>query len=369
MKRFKKEQYITQRQGRNGQWTFQVFIRTDVGTITKSFSEREYGDVRTAYDSAVIFRNKALVDIANKTVLRADNMTVDDVFRDYIDNANMSINTKNKHEKLYGKYISTGKVLIKELTKADIIADLNAMTDTATDDTIARVQSIYRNDIVYHALNNDLISRDLVAGIKKPKSRVIHVKKSTVTDRETILEVERLLLASNVNAYNKKLIYYLIELLYYTGMRPAEAEALTRDDIKKDYISITKQLGSDKEDMNVVTKCKTPTSIRNVPIHPQLKPILEELLDYAEGYELFLKEDGHYMDSNFVGVIIHNLLKGTNIKFNLYMLRHNMATTLITNGTDTKTTMELLGHAQYDMSLGYANSSDQLKDKAIKLLS
>lgn len=368
MKKFRKEMYITQRQGKKG-WSFQVYIRTDTSAITRTFAEKEYGSAKIAYDSAVLFRNQAMLDIANKTVLRPNTMTVDDVFNDYIENSNDSYNTKNKHQKLYGKYIHTGNILIKELTKADIIADLNSMTETATDDTIARVLSIYRNDIVKHALNNDLIVRDLTAGLKKPESRVVHVKKSTVTDRKTILEVERLLLASNVNPYNKKIIYYLIEVLYYTGMRPAEAEVLTRDDIKENYISINKQLGSSKDDINVVTKCKTPTSVRNVPIHPQLKPILEELMDFTDRYELFKRDDGHYMDSNYAGVILCNLLRGTGIKFNLYMLRHNMATALITNGTDTKTTMEILGHSQYDMSLGYANSSDKLKDKAIKLLS
>ena len=45
-----------------------------------------------------------------------------------------------------------------------------------------------------------------------------------------------------------------------------------------------------------------------------------------------------------------------------------MATSLVVNGTDTKTTMELLGHAQYNMSLGYANSNDERKKSAIELL-
>lgn len=369
MNRFKKEMYITQRKWKNGMWTFQVFIRTDDTTITRSFAEKDYGNARTAYESAIVFRNKTLTDIANNTVLRAQTMTVNDVFENYMEITTDSYSTKNKHRKLYNKYIQTKDIPIQELTKADIIADLNALASQCSDDTIARVYSIYRNDIVLNALNNEFINRDLLAGVKKPKSKVMTIKKSTVTDRDTILEVERLLLASHCNSYNIRIIVYLIELLYYTGMRPAEAEALTRDDISRDYISITKQLGSDGEDTHIVTKCKTETSVRKVPIHPDLRPILQDLMDYSRYDELFKKDDGHYMDSTFIGNIMRHVLKDTGIQFNLYRLRHNMATQLVTHGTDSKTTMELLGHKQYNMSLGYANSSNKLKKDAIKLLS
>lgn len=368
MNKFKKELYIFQRQGKNG-WTFQVKIRTDDYNVVKSFAEKDYGSARTAYESAVLFRNKTLIDISEKTILKASAFSVDEVFNDYIETTTDSYSTKNKHQKLYKKYISTKDIPIQELTKADIISNLNAITDQCSDDTIARVYSIYRNDIVLHALNNEYINRDLMAGIKRPASRLIVRKKETTTDRETILEVERLLLASDVKEFNKKLIVYLIEVLYYTGLRPAEAEALTRDDIKKDHIVINKQLGSSKDKMWVVTKCKTPTSERVVPIHPHLRPILKELMEYSDNEQLFLKDDGNYLNSSFVGNILRRILKNTGIHFNLYKLRHNMATSLITNGTDTKTTMELLGHAQYNMSLGYANSSKKLKDKAIKLIS
>lgn len=369
MNRFKKEMYITQRKWKNGMWTFQVFIRTDDTTITRSFSEKDYGNARTAYECAIVFRNKTLTDIANKTVLKAQTMTVNDVFENYMEITTDSFSTKEKHRKLYNKYIKTKDIPIQELTKADIIADLNALASQCSDDTIARVYSIYRNDIVLNALNNEFINRDLLAGVKKPKSKVMSVKKSTVTDRDTILEVERLLLASKCNAYNVRMIVYLIDVLYYTGMRPAEAEALTRDDISRDYISINKQLGSDSDEKHVVTRCKTETSVRKVPIHPDLRPILHDLLDYSKFHELFKREDGQYIDSSFVGTILRNVLMGTGLKFNLYMLRHNMATQLVTHGTDSKTTMELLGHKQYNMSLGYANSSNKLKKDAIKLLS
>lgn len=369
MNKYRKEEYITQRCGKSGKWTFQVFIRTDETTITKSFSERDYGNAKLAFETAVNYRDRVKVEILNNTIFKPQNITVEGVFEEYIESCPLSYTTKNKHRKLFNKYITTKQTPIQQLTRADIVADLNNMVDTCADDTIDRVMSIYRNDVIQHALYKEYITRDLLAGVKCPRSIKIHQKKSTETDRETILEVERLLLASQCNEYNKKLIYYLMEVLYYTGMRPAEAEALTRNDITDDFIIVNKQLGSNKEEKNVVTKTKRPSSVRKIPIHPNLKPILEELMDHAKFDELFKKESGEYLDSSSVGCIFRNLLKGTGIEFNLYRLRHYMATYLVTGNTDSKTTMALLGHANYSMSLGYANTNDKLKKKAIKSFS
>ncbi len=369
MGKFRKEPFITQRQGKNGQWTFQVFIRTENATITKSFNEKTYGSARTAFETAIVFKNKTLTDIKNKTLLRASNITVKEVFEEYLNTTTDSWKTKDYHIKLFNKYISFKNIKIQELTRADIIEDLNKMVDKASNDTIGRVYSIWKDDIVETALIKEYISRDIILGVKKPKSHLIKVKRGVTTDRETVLKVEECILKSVSSRYDARAIVCLLELLYYTGMRPAEAEVLTRSDIKEDYISITKELGSSMDEQNVVRRCKTENSIRNVPIHPNLKVILNDWLSYCMYDEVFARENGQYMNSSWIGNIIRNVCKKNNLEFNMYRLRHNMATSLVTNKVDTKTTMEILGHAHYDMSVYYASSNKDLKDEAVKLLS
>lgn len=369
MGKFRKEPFITQRQGRNGLWTFQVYIRTDNATITKSFSEKNFGSAKTAFETAVVFKNKTLADITNNTILRASNVTVREVFEEYLNTTTDSYKTKDYHIKLFNKYISFKDTKVQELTKANIIEDLNKMVDKASDDTIGRVYSIWKDDIVETALIKEYINRDIMLGIKKPKSHLIKVKRGVTTDRETVLKVEECILKSVSNKYDARAIVCLLELLYYTGMRPAEAEVLTRNDIKEDYISITKELGSNMNETNVVRRCKTENSIRNVPIHPNLRIILNDWLHHCVHDEIFLREDGSYMNSTWIGNIIRNICKANRLEFNMYRLRHNMATNLVTNMVDTKTTMEILGHAHYDMSLYYASSNEDLKEKAVKLLS
>jgi len=369
MAKFRSEKGITQRIQKSGLTTFLVRIRTENGDITKSFNEKDFPSAKIAFESAVNFRNKTLYELQMGLYLAKNNSTVQDMFNAYLESTTDSYSTKRKHTCLFNKYVLHKETRMQDLTRADIQEDINRMVEIATDDTIAKVMSIWRNAIVNTALLKEIISRDLTLGVRKPESKMIHIKKDTTTDRETVNKVKALVRKGVRDPYNARIICFLIDLLYYTGMRPAEALALTRKDIKKNSISITKELGSSIDDTNVVRRCKTPNSIREIPIHQELAPAIEELLDYAERDELFLKNDGRYMDSNWVGNIIYRLCKKEGIEFNLYRMRHNMATHLVTNNVDSKTTVELLGHGNYDMSIYYANSNEELKKKAIKYLS
>jgi len=75
------------------------------------------------------------------------------------------------------------------------------------------------------------------------------------------------------------------------------------------------------------------------------------------------------MNSTWIGNIIRNVCKANGIEFNMYRLRHNMATSLVTQKVDNVTTMEILGHAHYDMPLFYATSNETLKKNAVNLIS
>ena len=365
---FRKETNIIQRKTKAG-ITFLVRIRTEDGEVSKSFNPKNYPNERVAFETAVKYRNKMLYELSVGMVEKKNNSTVKDMFNYYLDHTTDLYKTKDYHIKLFNKYIKHKDTKIQELTKAMIVEDLNKMVEIASDDTIGRVYCIYRDDIVGSALLQDIVMRDVTLGIQRPKSHMIALKRGVTTDRETLLKVEDGIRKTVASNYDARIIVYLLETLYYTGMRPAEVEVLTRDDIKRDYISVTKELGSNMDENHVVRKCKTPNSIRNVPIHKNLKPILNDLMEYALYDELFVRENGEYMDSTWIGNIIRRICKTENISFNMYRLRHNMATSLVTKQVDTKTTMEILGHATYDMSLYYASSNDDLKEKAIELLS
>ena len=367
--RFRKEQGIYQRTSKSGKVSFLVRIRTGDVEVSKVFSEKEYSSAKIAFESAVAYRDRMIYEISVGAVVRKNNSTVRDMFDYYLETTTDSFKTKDYHKKLFNKYIHFKDIKVQELTKAMIQQDLNQMVEIASDDTIGRVFSIYRNDIIGSALMQDIVVKDVSLPVKKPKSHMNCLKREVTTDRETVLKVEKLIHNSVSSEYDAKVIVCLLEVLYYTGMRPAEVEVLTKDDISENYIKVTKELGSSMDEMNIVRRPKTPNSVRNVPIHQNLKPILKDLMDFALYDELFVREDGSYMNSTWIGNIIRRICKENNLKFNMYRLRHNMATSLVTNKVDTKTTMEILGHTNYNMSLYYATSNEDLKKEAIKLMS
>ena len=366
--KYKNEPCITQMARKSGM-AFYVRIRNEHGSASKMFNEKDFPSTKIAFETAKNWRNKMLVELAQGTVIRASKATVADMFDYYLRHTTASAKTKENHTSLYNKWNNHKQVRIQELTKAMIVEDLNKMVETCSDDMISKSFTVWKDDIIGSALLQEIIIKDVTLGIKKPKSHVIKTTRDVTTDRETLQKIEDGIHKYVSSEYDAKLIVCLLELLYYTGMRPAEAEVLTKADIHKDYISINKELGSSMSRSFVVRRCKTENSVRNVPIHPNLKPILDDLINYALEDELFIRENGRYLSSKFVGNAIRRLCKKEGLEFNLYRLRHNMATSLVTNKVDTRTTMELLGHANYDMSIYYATSNEELKEEAINLVS
>ena len=204
MNKYRKEPYITQRQGKNGKWSFQVFIRTEGFTITKTFAEKSYGSAKLAFEVAVQFRNRTLADIADNTILRKNNVTVREVFEEFLDSTSLSWKTKDYHQKLFKKYVLHKEKKIQEVTRADITEELNKMVEIASNDTISRVYTLWKNDIIETALAKEYINRDLMAGIRKPESHMIQTKRGVETDRETVLKVEDLVLHCTKSWHEKK---------------------------------------------------------------------------------------------------------------------------------------------------------------------
>ena len=364
----RKEPCIIQRKGKTG-YTFLVRIRTENGEVSKSFNEKDYPNTRIAFETAVRFRNKALVDLSEGVFEKKSKATVRDMFESWIETTSNSKRTKISLTKRFNKYVSCKEKKVQELTRDDIIKDLNKMPNVASDDTIQRVMFVYRTCIIGTALAKEIIKFDPSLGLQKPKSRKVAEKRSIDTDRRRLNIVKKGILGTVKDHYDARIINFMLETIYYTGMRPAEAEVLTRDDIKDYYICVSKQLGSDSDDIDVVTPCKSADSVRKIPIHPSLRPILDELLEYSKYDNVFADSNGNYMNSTDIGNHIRNVCRSEKIEFNLYRLRHNLATELVVNKVDDKTTMELLGHHDYKMSLYYASSNDELKNDAINLIS
>ena len=93
-----------------------------------------------------------------------------------------------------------------------------------------------------------------------------------------------------------------------------------------------------------------------------------DLFEYQDSDYLFADFKGNLMDTTKVSSKINHSCKQEGIKFNRYLLRHNLASVMIENGQDPRTVQEVMGHEESSMTLYYARSKDESKIKALNLL-
>lgn len=359
MNRFKKEKYVWQVKEDNG-WRFIVKYKG----ITKSFSEGVFGSARRAYDQAVAFRDKALTSFID-VMCGVCTQKVCTVFNETFDILPVREETKRKHVIYFGKY-ADGDMLITDVTKATVIQSLNSMIRECSDDTIARMLSIWRR-IFKTAIIKEYVRTDVTVGITPPKSQLIRrPHRKVLTDRATLDLVENGL--ESILSRNEALaVKNALEMMYYTGVRPCECFALNKEDIADGYVDINKELGTDlatqdeTERKNVIRKCKTEASIRRIPMPEELKKKLENYK--PRGRILFPTDNGTHFNVSALGQKLHRL----GIPFNMYQLRHTLATDLVLNRkADERTIIEILGHTRLNMSVYYSRSNDSAKKEALE---
>lgn len=361
--KFKKEKYIDQRKSEHtGLWTFRVNVRQ--ANVCKSFNEADYNDAKTAYEYAKAYRDKIVYQFNQGSVLKRTTLTIKDVFEESFDLLILREETKRKHRIYFERYIHNEQS-IKNLNQGMIIESLNDMVEICTDDTINRIFSIWKR-IVKTALVKEYIGRDYTLGIVVPKSHKLHkTKRPATTSKDTLDKVIVAINNSGLTDYEKESYKLFMLTMYYTGARPGEIFALDKKDVHDSYISITKEIGSSLDEQHVVRTCKTESSIRNIPICKELKPILKRAMYLSECDILFATKECDYYDTNDVSTKIRKYCKKNDIDFHLYQLRHLFSSDLVRNKVDLRTIQELMGHASKGMTLSYARSDDSTKIEAL----
>ena len=171
-----------------------------------------------------------------------------------------------------------------------------------------------------------------------------------------------LLTYGGAETYDHRGIWFMLQIMYYTGARPAEVLALTADDIADGYITISKAVGSTTKKKRQIVPPKTEASNRRIPVSPELAKILAQLKAWSRHEYLLADERGDLRDIDEVSNTIHLVARKHGVKFNAYMLRHLMSTELLHRG-DSVVARDLLGHTSFSLTLAYARSTDdQIRD-------
>lgn len=356
MNKYKKEKYIIQRQLKTG-WSFQVNFKTDGVTITKSFFEGDYGSARKAYDYAVMYRNSLLNKKVEDLIDPYADLTLKDVFEEMQDKSVFSNETKRKDLINFNKRIPCHDLPIGKITPLIIQDSLNKCVYDSND-VIQRVHALWHK-IFDFAMLNDYVNIDCSRKVKIPKSKKIEIKRNVVFEGD--IDFEKL---NKIKDDRERfLLTSAILICLYTGARPGEVFALSKSDIIEDKISINKELG-DNRNTPILRPCKTPESVRVIPVSSKLKKPLQALLNATDGDYLFTLNDGTFMSSKWAGDKLNRYYKG----FNMYMLRHRASSIWDKNNVSLRTIDELMGHKSSTMSTSYARSDWNSKVSAVELL-
>ena len=357
MNKFRKEKHISQI-CQNGIWSFRVRFNGH----SKTFTQSNKLSPSMTFKMAVNYRDSLLLeDRIDKPI------TVRECFNQITDIYVIRVETLRKLTIYFNKYIHEKDKELSQVTRYDIINDLNSMVASSSDDTIQRVLSIWKK-IYGVGIAKEYISTDLTLHIQCPRSHLKATsKRNELVTINCIEDLIKAISKSQMSHNDKIVIPLMLQTLFLTGMRPSECFALEKADVdfKKRTITINKEVGSDLENNWIIRQCKTKESNRVVPISDKLLPILKEVSE-IKGTYLFPNKDSYY--NNTLGDRLHKLAKKNGYDFHLYQCRHTFITTLFMNGVDLKTIQELVGQKINATTIGYVVSDDIKKKNAINVI-
>ena len=369
-----KEKYIVT-QEKNGRTYITVKFSYKVGasskTYSKTFSVSDYPSKAKAMQAACRHRDIKRAELLTVGLPETTIMHPRELFEMAIANEHLSANTKTTLTYHFDNYLSEyNEKSIQQITAFDIEESLSKLRFTKSQSVINKVMSIWKK-ITRTARRLHLITTDPTEEVIVPKSKCIAEERSAkMTDDETIDKVIDYLAHnghSEASKYNNQIIIGIILTLRYTGIRPSECFALTRSDIDFDerVIRINSAYGTNEEGKAVIGT-KTRLSNRVVPISMSCAMVLRSIMSMSENEYIFMNYRGKMPDIHLIGDKLNYISKKLGISFNLYALRHQFSSDLITSGVDPRTVMELMGHSSTDMTVGtYARSNIEKKRDAL----
>jgi integrase len=355
--------------------SLQIILRYGKGKDRKSFTKTikvsDYPDKKSAYVVARMIRDKARIDISAGKALDNTVPNVKWFFEKELELSGLSIKTKAKHRVLYKYSIAQFEdVPLNKIKTSDIQQSIVEFAENHSNDSIQRLVSVWR--AIYHAaLMLEYEITDKTIALKNVKSKIVSIPRSTATDVETFnLFCDELLKYNSkdgVPCKRSQDIWYMLQIMRWTGCRTAEVLALNWNDFNAENktLYINKSVGSTGTETRKIITTKTVESIRYVPCTDELIVILNSLRDYSSSSPMIIEQDGKPYEINDVSNHIMLVSKKCGIKFNAYMLRHLFSTTLYREGVNQAVIRDLMGHTSSSMTLGYANTSEEDRKKAI----
>lgn len=361
---------------------FQVEIRRTIDgekfSFSESFAVKKWGTEKVALQQAKKRRNQKLDELDAGIITTADKALLNCSVNDLMDRLpallGWTIETTQNKNRLYNKRIKPkyGTKKFRSIRAEDIQLNLNSMIDTASDNVIANVMTLWRQ-LYKAAIILRIVNYDVTIAVMKPVSNVVAVETNKEYSDEDFYRILNILSnpAHNLlpeEKYDHEVYHTVLITMYYLGCRPGEALAISLDsiDFKKHMIHIDDSVGSSTTEATVIKRTKRKKSIRWLPMHPNLEEILLHWISDKQIKDLlFLNYKGQLINTKLFSTTLSGIARYHGIDFSPYRLRHRFSSDLLQAQVDPRTVIELMGHASFRTSVDYARSNDSIKKKVV----
>ncbi len=279
-----------------------------------------------------------------------------------------------------------GEIKLGNVNPELIMGVLNAYKKKYSQSTLDKVY-IVLNTAFKYAYESDILDKNLMKGISKPKSTRVKKDEYKAYSED---EINDLVTASK--CYPE--IRPVILLLLNTGMRPGELRGLKWDNIdfeeKTVFIKeaatlefVNEEIGIKPKMKEVISRTKSSYSVRKLTVPEDVITELKMWRKYVNANKVYKKA----INSKFVfpsptgGFVGDSVLRNRYKKFllkegfdngyTLYRFRHTMCTFLIKQGTDIPTVQRIMGDNTTDVILKIYTSvnAKDVKDASSKVQS
>ncbi|HEO3102529.1 TPA: site-specific integrase [Streptococcus agalactiae] len=272
------------------------------------------------------------------------------------------IKPSNLVETTKNKYFTRGSVIrklfgnqkVNKIKHSAYQRKLNMYAEKYTKNHVRRLNSDIKKAIQFAkrdgVLLSDFTDGVVIAGrkfVKDADDKYLH----SISDYKKVISY----LENNLD-YSNSIVYYLLLVLFKTGLRVGEALALTWDDVNFEDLEI-KTYRRFSGDKGTFSPPKTKTSIRTIPISQSLALTLRRLKDDQQvmlknlkivniNNQIFYDYRYGVSSNSAINKSLRNVLHLLNIdsKMTAIGARHTYGSYLLAKGVDIWVVARLMGH-------------------------
>lgn len=285
-------------------------------------------------------------------------MTFEKKLEEYENIKKLTVNPRSlKNIKLYiTKIKKNSNEILKKETKEITTNDLIVILD--------KIKNSYKSQI---SINQCCFILKKILNREIPRPKIFKLKKENIINENEFKDLKKYILENSRRYKKQKLVF--AELLFYSGLRQAEARALTWQDIDQinNIIKINKQLICFKFGDWELAQTKTENSNREINIPDKIIKNITSLKNKNEF--VFANKKGQPFPQRWLSDTFRNWSIKNSKELTVHGLRHSHATILMKNGINPVLVQKRLGHSDISTTLKYyTHLSLKDDDSILKIL-